>query len=687
MDKVKVLFLFHMHQPMYRLRKDGKNVYIMPWIYLHGIREYYDVARVIDDIDDIKITINFTPTLIEQLEDYIKGDVDDIFLNHFKKPQGALDLEDKVFILENFFSINYHSKLRHSKRYLYLLDKRGSPYDLEKKVRTFTDSEIQDLVVLFYLYNTSVYAQREYPELRELIKKDYGFTEDDKKVLLDIHKRILQDVIPLYKRLQEEGKIEITFTPYAHPISPLLLNSKCAEVSNPYTRLPDKVWSFPENVKRQLSLGMEYIESTFGKRPEGMWPAEGGVSEEFIELAARQGVKWVATDEGILEKSLGYVIRNAHVPSEIYKMYEFNGVRVFFRDRELSDMLGFTLYKTDVNRAVSIFMDKIRSIANTNASILSIILDGENPWENYEEGGVPFLKKLFNSMHASGLVEFVTGKDLLSSKSTKLNRLHPGSWIRSDFTTWIGHPEKNKAWEYLIRVKNDVKDKLKPGSREEMELIYAEGSDWFWWYGDDNPTFYARSFDMLYREHLKAIYRELSLPVPGFLDVPIKVEGEKNYVIENESDFITPTIDGKITNFFEWLGAGVIDLQKGHGGVMQKSTPTLTKLFYGRDRDNLYIRVEGKKSIEHIDKSLGIEFFDEEGRKILEIVEKAYEHCVRLKVVECSIPLKKVLQKENKVMVAIKLVLNDVVEERYPQDGYYTLRLIKEEDIENNWMV
>ncbi len=676
-----------MHQPVYRIRKDGKNVYIMPWVYMHGIREYYDVARVIEDIDNIKLTINFVPSLIEQLNDYINNDFEDVFLQHFKKDAESLSFEERVFILKNFFSLNYNTKLKNSKRYLYLLDKRGSPYDIEKKVSRFTTSEIRDLQILFYLYNTSVYATKEFPELGELKRKDYGYSEEDKTMVLEVHKTLLSRIVPLYRKLQEEGKIEITFTPYAHPISPLLIDSSCAEVSNPYTRLPETRWRFPKNAERQLLLGMDYIESVFKKRPSGMWPAEGGVSEKFINLARVHDVKWVGTDEGILEKSLGYVIRNGDFPSEIYKIYEFNGVRILFRDRELSDSIGFDLYRLSKEKAISYFMDRIRNIVVHGGEVISIILDGENPWENYKDGGVPFLKKLFSTLEASGMVEFVTGEDLLNHESKKLVRLHPGSWIRSDFTTWIGHPEKNKAWEYLIRVKNEVKDSLKEQSHAEMELMYAEGSDWFWWYGDDNPTFYAETFDVLFREHLKEIYRKLGRNVPGFLDVPVRVTRKRTYVIEEDINFISPTLDGKVTNFFEWLGAGVIDLESGQGGVMQRGKSSLTRLFFGRDENNLYLRVEGEKSLESMEGIIGIEFFDIEGHKIFEIVEGKYGDCVKGKVFECSVQLGKVMLDDTTVALAIKIIVKEIVQERFPASGFYILRLISREDVEKNWIV
>ncbi len=675
-----------MHQPMYRIKRDGKNVYLMPWVYLHGVREYYDVARVIDELDNVKIAINFVPALLEQIRDYAEGDFEDVFFNHFKKDADSLTEDEKLFILENFFSINYHSKLRHSKRYLYLLDKRGGPYDLGKKVNRFTTGEIRDLQVLFYLYNTSFYAFSEFPELMELKKKDVGFKESDKSVIIKAHKKILSRIIPLYKKLREEGKIEITFTPYAHPISPLLMDSSCAQVSNPYTHLPESGWSFPKNAEKQLLLGKEYIESVFGFEPLGMWPAEGGVSEKFIEIAVKHGVKWLATDEGILQKSLGYVLRDNGFPSEIYRIYDFKGAKMFFRDRELSDNLGFDLYRMETGAAVSTFMEKIRKIVLNGAEIISIILDGENPWENYEDGGVPFLKELFTGLEHSGMVEFVTGEDMLSQPARPLKRLHPGSWIRADFTTWIGHPEKNKAWDYLVKVKKDVMSEIKPKSDAEMALIYAEGSDWFWWYGDDNPTFYAGLFDDLFREHLRQVYKKLNRKWPGFIDIPIRTERVKNYIIEEESDFITPALDGKVTNFFEYLGAGVVDLQAGQGGVMQRGAMALTRLFYGRDEKNVYIRIEGVRSLADIEGIIGIEFYNSDGKKILEIQEGTYENCVKDKIFECSVPLDRVSE-QNNVFLAVKLLKNGVVEERHPVFGFYKLKLISQSDIEKNWIV
>ena len=686
MDKIRLLFLFHMHQPVYRLRKDGKKLYYMPWVYLHGIREYYDVARVIEESEGVKIVVNFVPTLIEQLQDYIDGNYEDVFLEHFKKDASLLTQEEVTFILENFFSINYNSKLKHSRRYLYLLDKRGSPYDIEKKVKRFTTQEIRDLQMLFYLYNTSVTAEEEFPLLKELKNKDHSFTEREKDELLKIHNEILRRVIPLYKALMEKGKIDITFTPYAHPIAPLLIDSKCAEISNPYTLLPDATWKFPQNAERQVKQGKEFIKSVFGVEPVGMWPSEGSVSEEFIKMIAKHNVKWTATDEGILEKSLGYVIRTGAFPAEIYELYEFSGVRMLFRDRELSDNLGFDLYKLKVNEGVGYFVDKVQNIAEKGGKIVSVILDGENPWENYEKGGVPFLRALFKALVNSGLVEFVTGRDLLEFDTKSLKRLHPGSWIRADFTTWIGHKEKNRAWEYLVKVKKDVAQEVLTNQEAEKELMYAEGSDWFWWYGDDNPTFYKSMFDFLYRSHLKEVYRLLGKAYPGFLDIPISENRAVSCIVEEESDFISPKIDGRINNFFEWLGAGVVDLTRGQGGVMQRQSLSLSRMLFGRDEHNVYIRIEGRDGLDMVKGRFRIEFFNKNGEKVMEALEGEFPDCVRGKVFECRFPLNMVTE-DNVLRLAINIIQDEVQEERYPQYGFYMLPLITPEKLEEDWLV
>lgn len=675
-----------MHQPVYRLKKDGKNLYYMPWVYLHGIREYYDVAKVIDEIEGIKIVINFVPSLIEQLQDYINDDYEDIFLEHFKKNAESLTQKEATFILENFFSINYNSKLRHSKRYLYLLDKRGSPYDIEKKVKRFTTQELRDLQMLFYLYNTSVTAEDEFPLLKELKRKDHMYTEDEKAELLKVHADILKRILPLYSKLEKDGKIEITFTPYAHPISPLLINSKCAEVSNPYTLLPNATWRFPKNAERQIAQGKAYVSDIFGVEPQGMWPAEGSVSEEFIKMVSRLGIMWTATDEGILEKSLGYALRGGGFPSEIYEVYEYSGVKMLFRDRELSDSLGFDLYRLPVDKAVGYFVDKVQKIAENGGKIVSVILDGENPWENYEDGGVLFLRSLFSGLQKSGFVEFVLGKDLIDYDAKLLNKLHPGSWIRSDFTTWIGHVEKNRAWEYLVRVKREVEQEVLENPVAEKELMYAEGSDWFWWYGDDNPTYYKNMFDFLYRSHLREVYNSLGRSYPGFLDIPIAEEKAVTCIVEEESDFISPKIDGRVTDFFEWLGAGVVDLTKGQGGVMQRQELSLYRMLFGRDEKNVYLRVEGKDGIDKVKGQIKIEFFNENGDKIMEVIEGKYRDCVREKVFECKIPLEK-LAKDNVLRVAMEVIRDDIQEERYPQYGFYVLPLITPEKLEENWIV
>ncbi len=687
MDKINIFILLHMHQPVYRLMRDNTAYYSMPWVYLHGVNEYYDIPSVIGEFDDVHITFNLVPSLLIQLQDYIKGAFKDDFVSLFLKPAEDLDAKEREFVLRNFFSVNYYTKMKKSKRYLYLFDKRGSVYELDRKASLFTVNEIRDLQMLFFLYNTSLIAGEEFSEIQEWKKKDMQFTEEDKNRLYEIHHNILGRVIPLYKRLYEERKIELSTTPFTHPISPLLLDLSICRASNPYLNCPDFNARFPDNVDLQMERALETFKKLFGKAPLGMWPAEGSVSDAFLDIMIQKGIKWTATDEGILEKSLGYSVRETF-SHELYSPHEYNGLTMMFRDRELSDDIGFNLYRMPPKEASYKLTRKISKIFIKRGKLVSIILDGENPWENYEGGGVPFLRKLFGHAITTKKVNFVTGEWVANNMDKlKISHIHPGSWIRSDFSTWIGQKEKNTAWEYLIKVKNDTREIVKSNKEALFELMSAEGSDWFWWFGDDNPTAYANEFDQLFREHLKDIYRMQGLDYPEFLDKPIKREVISSPVIKPETGFITPVIDGKITDFFEWLGAGLIDLTKTQGGVMRSSQPMFKYLHYGRDSANFYMLLEPFEKI----KTDFIFQINIKSRDKLLVIDSSKKNAQDIvfkigRVVEIKIPLNYIEDKNN-IEISAEIKKKGEIQERYPHSGSLHINLIDEDEAEDDWMV
>lgn len=705
---LRILFLLHMHQPLYRLMKNGKSTYSLPWVFMHGIREYYDVARALEE-SDVRVTINFVPSLLVQLEDYAEGRAEDEFLRLILKDASELEEGEKVFILKNFFAAHLERQISLSNRYRMLFEKRGTPYDLEKKIGRFTTQEWRDLQVHFLLSYMSVYKRREDPDVSELIEKDGSFTEEEKRFLLEKAFSLIESVIPMYRKLMNSGKIEISTSPFYHPILPLILNIETVRDVHPLLDLPKRRFKDPDGVRLQIEEALRHIEKIFGKRPRGIWPPEGALSAEVLLMLEDMGVEWTVTDETLLERSLGLPLREGKKASPLlYRVYQFGGMKVFFRDRILSDKIGFVYGRWNSDRAVEDLMSNILAIKDEGGEVLVLAFDGENPWVSYEDGGIPFLTKLFKRLSLCERAKTFTFSDVKDTEAVKLDRFFPGSWLAGSFLAWIGHPEKNKAWEYLADVKSDLSEILMENNEVREEFMVAEGSDWFWWYGEDHPTIYSEEFDMLFREHLKECYKKAGMPPPPFLDVPIakmRKEALKRPLVGT----ISPELDGRVTDYFEWLPAGEIDLRASSSGVMEKSGSMLTRLFFGVDNVNLYIRVDGEINMKSLFKDEGyklrinfyrppstvwsletgfkkgtfVRFVKREGLREVEEIEGARVAIDR--ILELCIPLH-AFDDAEEIEISMELLREDLVLERYPFSGYFVLSPLKI-DQSLYWMV
>jgi alpha-amylase/alpha-mannosidase (GH57 family) len=687
-DSIGVLFFFHMHQPFYRVVMD-EPLYPLPWVFMHSIREYYDVARLIDEIEELKLTVNFVPSLLFQIEDYSKGNTRDIFLEHIKKPANELDEEEKTFILKNFFSAHPQNQIGAFHRYRELQVKRGNPFSIEMKVTSFSTQDVRDLQVLFLLSHISIFKRDEEPGVREIIDKGRNYTEDDKYYLLLISQKILGDVIPLYKKLMEEGRIEISLSPYYHPLLPLIFNTDIAREIHPHMKFPSPPYRDEENLRNQVERGIKYMEEKFGVKPKGIWPPEGAISDEVVLILRDYGFEWTLSDEAVLERSIGIHIRNGEEAStHLYRAYEIHGMKILFRDRFLSDRIGFVYGNWKEEEAVEDFMSRVKRISNDPSNrVLLIALDGENPWVNYRDGGIPFLRRLFHSLISCENVFLEKISSFLGKSSLERieGKLFPGTWASGMFTSWIGHPEKNLAWDYLRRVKGELGEELGKNSEALEFFLRAQGSDWFWWFGEDHPSLYSGEFDRIFRNHLMNCYRTLSKDIPPFLKEPIKKLRISLYK-RPLTGKIKPVIDGKVTNYFEWLSALEIDLSKSQMGTMEKVEWSLSTLFFGVDEKNLYLRVDGRKNLKEILRhgiSLHFHFLSPPSELnllllrrgediILSGVEKVEEINFALeKILEISIPLK--IFNKNEVLLSVSIEEEGMIVERYPFTGFFVL--------------
>ena len=602
-----ISFLWHMHQPFYKDPMTG--LYRLPWVRFHGTKDYLDMAEILIDFPYIKQTYNFTPSLLEQIVDYTENNAKDQYLNLTLKKASELDMEEKFFILENFFLANWDNMIKPFPRYYELLMKRGLHFirnDLIRAIRYFSDGDFLDLQVLFNLCWIDPLFRKKDPFLKMLEDKSRDYTEEDKYMLISKQFSILKEIIPRYSEMVKRGQIELSVSPFYHPILPLLCDTSSARIAMPGVNLPQKRFSHPEDAEKQIRMGIDYFERLFGYRPTGMWPSEGSVSEEALRIASNEGIKWIGTDEDILSISIGKQLRDASrnviEPGILYKPYIFENVSVIFRDHNLSDLIGFVYPKWDSKKAAEDFISKLIHVwtimPKDKPQLLSIILDGENAWEYYKNDGHDFLKYLYEGLSKEKRLKTVTVSEYINEhdKGEPLNRLHAGSWINANYGVWIGHEEDNIAWDYLTETRNDLDifQKMNPEKNlaEAWKAIYiAEGSDWNWWYGDEHSTETQKDFDELFRMNLMKVYKEIGKDAPQHLFIPVLREDRSISPAITIRGFIEPRIDGVVTSYYEWYQGAHMDIKK-YGGSMHKAESILSNLYYGFNKDNLFLRID-----------------------------------------------------------------------------------------------
>ncbi|MDP2928820.1 MAG: glycoside hydrolase family 57 protein [Candidatus Omnitrophota bacterium] len=550
--KLSVAFLWHMHQPCYKDTVTGK--YLLPWVRLHAVKDYFPMAALLEGFDNVRAVFNLVPSLLEQINDYALNDATDVFLDLAAKKASSLSLDDKLDILENFFRVNFKYLIEPNERYSQLLIKKGvnntSDRSLMKAANDYSTQDMLDLQVLFNLVWFHSLSIDEDINLKDLIRKGSSYTEEDKEYVLLKQKEIMSQVIPLYRKLQDAGRIEISATPFYHPITPLLCDTSIARISTPKIDLPLKRFSHPEDARWHIEEAIKYHTLTFGSPPRGMWPSEGSVSDEALEIMASNGIKWAATDEDILFNSIAMrpsgpgSKRAAPLDRRIlYEPYKFKigskSLSVIFRDKNLSDMISFNYNSWEQRAAADDLMTRLKKIAaaprlGKDRPIVTIAMDGENAWEYFGDNGRTFFETLYEHLDDDDELEAVTISDHLHLGPARktLDTIFPASWINHNFNIWIGEEQDNVSWNYLWMVRRDLvkftKELEKSGRQDEealrkawREFYIAEGSDWNWWYsgkahmGVDNP------FDELYRKHLKNVYKYLKKEIPDFLKISI----------------------------------------------------------------------------------------------------------------------------------------------------------------------
>jgi len=741
-NRLNVAFVWHMHQPLYKDALTGE--YTLPWVLFHATKDYYDMAAILEEFPDVHQTFNLVPCLIEQLEEYGSGKASDIYLKISKKKAADLTIEDKLFMLRNFFQANGELMIKPFQRYWELFTRRGSSNsasEIEAVLRYFTEQDYLDLQVFFNLVWIDPHIRGNDVVLETLCAKGGGFTEQDKSKLFARQTEIVNRILPLYKSLMERGIIEVSTTPYYHPIMPLLCDSDCAKVAMPDADLPKERFMHPEDALAQLKSGIALYEKTFGRKPAGIWPSEGSVSMEMLPIVAAQGVKWLATDEEILTNSLRRPLRRddyGHTTDPfLYRPYAVDvqgkKLSMVFRDHVLSDLIGFDYAKMDPDKAANDMVSRLEHIHGRldrpGEHIVSIILDGENAWEHFKNDGRDFLVALYSRLSGHNRLRCVTVNEFLEGYEPRedLPWVYPGSWISHNFKIWIGHVEDNTAWDYiaeargaLVEYQNNLtadgkKEKAATLARAWDTIYAAEGSDWFWWYGEEHSTMSDEHFDNLFRRNIKKLYSLIEMEPPDSLDIPISSE-EKGYVPQHTpSALIKPQIDGEVSNYFEWLAAGEIRRQY-FGSAMHRElhgSGLVNSVHYGFSEDKLYFRFDYLEELEpyaagwelsvnflhpvnvhftaHIKGTEAVAvFFEKDSHGIWERTGVEVEAAAD-RVVELSVPLVSIGALGARAGEEIRLFLTiDGAErglERWPVKGFLIFKIPGKDFEEQDWIV
>ncbi|MBN1233254.1 MAG: hypothetical protein JXA60_07880 [Candidatus Coatesbacteria bacterium] len=609
MKKLYVAFLWHMHQPYYK--NLNTNEYTMPWVRLHSCKGYYDIPSLVSHFNKTNISINLVPSLISQIKDYAKNDVKEKYLSLSQKPAAELSIEEKILILRKFFMANPQTMISKYPRYDELFKKRGATLDNINPtfiLGSFTEQDFRDLQIWFNLAWFGFEFVKKDDILRELIQKGRSFSENDKSIVLAKQQQCIKELLPLYKKLLKAKKIEITGSPFYHPIIPLIINNRNALESQPFLTIPDSPFSAYEDAEKQIKMGKDAFHENFGENPHGFWPPEGGVCPEMISILSNNGYNWMAADEEILYNSSDGFRNKGDILYRpyIYENEDYGRIYIFFRDKFLSDSMGFKYARNTAETSLEDFFYHMQNIHEYTKNfdyqpIVSIMLDGENPWEAFNDGGEAFLNGLYRIIEETSFLETITFSEYLekhSESATSLGKLYRGSWINHNFEIWIGKSEENNAWNLLSRARNFLvnyeynhPELLESQLRKAWDALYiAEGSDWFWWYDDDFSTENDLEFDYLFRQHLKTVYTSVNALPPAELGKPI-CKSLHTISSQDPVGFIDPVIDGKQTNFYEWELAGYII--PSFYGPMKKLTPNILKeARFGFNKENLFFRLD-----------------------------------------------------------------------------------------------
>jgi alpha-amylase/alpha-mannosidase (GH57 family) len=602
MSQIYLCFVWHMHQPFYKDLMSGE--YRLPWTRLHALKDYYGMVNILGEFPEVRQTFNLVPSLVVQIAEYASGNASDPFLRVALKPAEKLSEDETDFLLHNSFNANPSRLIYRYPRYGELFDAwLSSGRNARRARRLFGNAELRDLQVLSQLTWFDEEDLAHDPDIVALVEKAQDFDVRDQELIGRKQLQALGRVLPAYRSFCKSGQIEISTTPFYHPILPLICDSDIAAVSHPYIPLPSR-FAYPQDAREQIARAREFAAREFDCEALGMWPSEGSVSDQAMALAAESGFKWSASDNGVLARTL----QREATPQITYKPYLWqqgqDRMTMIFRDHHLSDLIGFVYARMDAAEAAAHFLDQIREncrdlLAQGRDALVPIILDGENAWEYYEKNGRPFLCELYGRIQRDPGMKAVTVSEALAHiEPERIDHIVPGSWIDANFDVWIGAEEDNEAWDYLLRARRTYDDVIASGvpideANKRLafeELLIAEGSDWCWWYGPEHESVNRPEFDQLYRDHLANVYRALNLQPPEDLSRPIlRTAVAASHDVP--TGLIRPVVDGEVSSYFEWLGAGCYKVDN-RSGAMHGQRFIIRELYYGTDGASLFLRLD-----------------------------------------------------------------------------------------------
>jgi alpha-amylase/alpha-mannosidase (GH57 family) len=611
MPVLRVILLWHQHQPLYKDLVSGE--YRLPWVRLHGLKDYYGMVKLLDEFPNIHQNFNLVPSLMTQIQDYVAGTAGDPFLSVAAKPAKDLAIEERRFALQYLFQANPANLIGRYPRYRELWGRfREHRESAERAERYFQPQDFTDLQVLSQIAWFDEFFLEE-KDMAALVSKGRNYSLEDQRFVIERERELLAKVLPAYAAAAKKRSIELSSSPFYHPILPLVCDTNVGAVSSPGLPLPQNRFRHPEDAREQLVRGLDLHQQIFGTRPKGVWPSEGSVSEEVLAIAHSVGIEWMATDEGVLGRSTGAFFArdgNGRLPApqadKLYNIHRYeNGsaaMHMVFRDHTISDLIGFVYSGMPAAEAARHLIANIKEaakpvLAQGRDAVVSIILDGENAWEYYPKSGREFLRRFYDGLQREDGVEAVTISEAIARHKNfgRLRSLVPGSWINANFNVWIGAPEDNRAWDYLYNAREFYAQNAARATEAQRklafeEILIAEGSDWNWWYGPEHHSANDRDFDELYRKHLSNVYQALGATAPDYLTQPISgVEVRPSFT--PQTAYIHPRIAGDKIRYFEWMGAAAYTADH-RAGAMHGKQFLLDSVYAGIDATHVYGRLD-----------------------------------------------------------------------------------------------